>query len=59
MDESDRHLKITSSEWNAFMDDLQQSFDKVAVPLPEQEELRAIVQSTRNTTTAWHDKHRA
>ena len=37
MDESHRHLKITSSEWNAFMDDLQQTFDKFTVPLPEQE----------------------
>jgi hypothetical protein len=29
------------------MDDLQQTLDKFAVPQPEQEELRAIVESTR------------
>jgi hemoglobin len=48
MDESHRHLKITATEWDAFMDDLQQTFDKFAVPQPEQEELRAIVESTRD-----------
>jgi hemoglobin len=48
MDESHRHLKITATEWDAFMDDLQQTFDKFAVPQPEQEELSAIVESTRD-----------
>jgi hemoglobin len=38
---------ITWEEWQAFMDDLQQTFDKFAVPQSEQEELRAIVESTR------------
>src|SRR5437879_5817855 len=47
MAESHKELNITSDEWAAFMDDLQQSFDKFAVPLEEQAELKAIVNSTR------------
>jgi hemoglobin len=47
MGDSHRHLMITLEEWQAFMDDLQQTLDKFAVPQPEQEELRAIVESTR------------
>jgi hemoglobin len=47
MGDSHRHLMITWEEWQAFMDDLQQTFDKFAVPQSEQEELRAIVESTR------------
>jgi len=31
----------------AFMDDLKQTFDKFEVPQPEQEELKAIVESTK------------
>jgi hemoglobin len=46
MAESHRHLNITPAEWDAFMDDLQQTFDKFKIPLAEQAELRAIVQST-------------
>ena len=46
MRESHEHLKITPQEWEAFMDDLQQTFDKFKVPATEQAELRAIVQST-------------
>jgi len=38
---------ITEEEWVAFMDDFQQSLDKFAVPQPEQEELKAIVESTK------------
>lgn len=47
MEESHRHLLITGGEWNAFMDDLQRTLDKFGVPQREQEELRAIVESTR------------
>ena len=47
MGDSHRHLMITDQEWQAFMDDLQQTFDKFQVPQPEQEELRAIVESTK------------
>jgi hemoglobin len=46
MAESHRHLNITPAEWDAFMDDLQQTLDKFQVPAAEQAELRAIVQST-------------
>ena len=46
MRESHEHLNITPKEWDAFMDDLQQTLDKFKVPAPEQAELRAIVQST-------------
>ena len=46
MRESHQHLNITPQEWDAFMDDLQQTFDKFKVPAAEQAEVRAIVQST-------------
>ena len=46
MAESHRHLNITPQEWEAFMDDFQQTLDKFKVPAAEQAELRAIVQST-------------
>jgi hemoglobin len=41
------HLKITGQEWEAFLDDFQQTLDKFAVPAEEQAELKAIVNSTR------------
>ena len=47
MGDSHRHLMITEEEWEAFMDDLQQSLDKFAVPQPEQDEVKAIVESTK------------
>ena len=47
MFESHKHLKITSDEWKAFLDDFQQTLDKFAVPAEEQAELKAIVNSTR------------
>ena len=47
MAESHNHLKITGSEWEAFLDDFQQTLDQFAVPAPEQAELPAIVNSTR------------
>ncbi|MBI4526241.1 MAG: group 1 truncated hemoglobin [Deltaproteobacteria bacterium] len=46
MADSHRHLNITPQEWEAFMDDFQQTLDKFNVPAAEQAELRAIVQST-------------
>ena len=46
MEESHRHLHITPKEWEAFLDDFQQTLDKFQVPAPEQAELRAIVAST-------------
>lgn len=47
MGDSHRHLMISANEWLAFMDDFQQTLDKFVVPQPEQEELKAIVESTR------------
>ena len=47
MRESHQHLLITATEWDAFLDDLQQTLDRFAVPPAEQEELKAIVASTR------------
>jgi hypothetical protein len=37
----------TATEWEAFLDDLQQTLDKFAVPQAEQAEIKAIVASTR------------
>jgi hemoglobin len=48
MADSHAHLKITSSEWDAFLDDFQKTLDKFAVPAEEQAELKAIVNSTRS-----------
>ena len=47
MGDAHRHLMITAGEWEAFMDDFQQALDKFGVPQPEQGELKAIVESTR------------
>ncbi len=47
MYESHKEMKITAAEWEAFMDDLQQTLDKFGVPAQEQAELKAIVESTR------------
>jgi hypothetical protein len=38
---------ITALEWEAFLDDLQQSLDKFAVPQAEQVEIKVIIDSTR------------
>ena len=47
MKESHQHLMITAAEWEAFLDDLQQTLDKFAVPEAEQAEIKAIIGSTR------------
>jgi hemoglobin len=47
MKESHQHLMITAAEWEAFLDDLQQTLDKFAVPEAEQGEIKAIIDSTR------------
>src|SRR5262249_828827 len=46
MRESDGHLNITRKEWEAFMDDFQQTLDEFKAPAAEQAELKAIVNST-------------
>jgi len=47
MHDSHQHLRITAPEWDAFMDDFQQTLDKFQVPAAEQAELKALVESTR------------
>ena len=47
MAESHKDSKITGKEWEAFLDDFQQTLDKFKVPAAEQAELKAIVNSTR------------
>ena len=45
--DSHAHLDITEGEWQAFLDDLHQTFEKFQVPSAEREELLAIVASTK------------
>ena len=47
MRDSHAHLQITEGQWQSFLDLLKQSLDKFQVPLPEQGEIFAIVESTR------------
>jgi hemoglobin len=47
MKDSHKALMITADEWQAFLDDFQQTMDKFGVPRAEQDELKAIVDSTR------------
>jgi hemoglobin len=47
MYDSHVHLDITDSEWQAFLDDLTQTFNKFQVPPAERAELWAIVDSTK------------
>ena len=47
MAESHKDLRITSKEWDSFLDDFQQTLNKFKVPAEEQAELKAIVNSTR------------
>ena len=47
MKDSHQALMITAAEWQAFLDDFQQTMDKFGVPQTEQDELKAIVDSTR------------
>jgi hemoglobin len=48
MEDSHQNLNINPAEWEAFLDDLQQTLDKFGVPRAEQAELKAIVASTRD-----------
>jgi hemoglobin len=45
--ETHRELRITADEWDAFMDDLDQTLTRFAVPEPERGEVVAIVESTK------------
>jgi hemoglobin len=46
--DSHRELRITADEWAAFMDDLDQTLTRFAVPEPERGEVVAIVESTKS-----------
>jgi hemoglobin len=48
MGDSHRELMITEVEWQAFMDDFQQTLDRFQVPQAERDELNAIVESTKD-----------
>jgi hemoglobin len=47
MGDSHRHLMITEQEWQAMLDDFRLSLDRFWVPQQEQDELKAIVESTK------------
>jgi hemoglobin len=47
MKESHQHLNITEGQWQAMVADFQKTLDKFKVPAKEQEELIAIVGSTK------------
>ena len=47
MQESHAHLNITEEEWQAMLADFQATLDHFEVPAQEQEELIAIVESTK------------
>src|ERR1700741_2336097 len=47
MKESHQHLMITAAEWEAFLDDLQKTLHRFAVPAAEPAQIKAIVASTR------------
>ena len=47
MKDSHKHLNITEAEWNALVADFQASLNKFKVPNKEQQELFAIVGSTK------------
>jgi hemoglobin len=44
--DSHAHLEITPGEWQAFLEDFQLTLDEFKVPVAEQQELFAIVNST-------------
>ena len=47
MKESHAHLNITASEWQTMLDLFKTTLDKFSVPEAEQNELFAIVESTK------------
>ena len=47
MRDSHEHLDITEEEWQSFLADFQACLDKFEVPATEQQELFAIVESTK------------
>ena len=47
MYDSHAHLEITEPQWQAFLEDFQTTLDQYDVPPAEQQELFAIVESTK------------
>jgi hemoglobin len=47
MEESHRHLNINEAQWQAMVGDFRATLNKFKVPAREQEELIAIVESTK------------
>jgi hemoglobin len=47
MEDSHREMLITAEEWEAFVEDLNQTLDKFDVPQQERSEVLAIIDSTR------------
>jgi hemoglobin len=52
MKESHQHLHITEGQWHAMATDFQKTLDKFKVPAKEQQELIAIVGSTKKDIVA-------
>jgi hemoglobin len=48
MEDTHRELLITGDEWEAFIDDLNQTLDRFEVPQQERAEVLAIIESTRD-----------
>jgi hemoglobin len=48
MRDSHAHLDITEGEWQSFLDDLHQTFERFQIPAAERQELLAIVESTKS-----------
>jgi hemoglobin len=48
MEDTHRELLITGDEWEAFIDDLNQTFERFEVPQQERSEVLAIIESTRD-----------
>jgi hemoglobin len=46
--DSHRDLLITAEEWEAFVDDLNQTLDKFEVPQQERSEVLAIIDGSRD-----------
>jgi hemoglobin len=54
MSDTHKDLMITPQEWEAFLDDFQQTLNKFNVPQAEQKELIALVESTRGDIVTSH-----
>jgi hypothetical protein len=52
MKESNQHLMIIAAEWEAFLDDLQQTLDGLAVPKAEQVSQAAARRSSERAVAA-------